>query len=255
MTRGERSQTGLPPTARPAADPHGWELYDLHNHSHRSYDAVNRLEDYERAHADGRFDVLGITDHNRIDGAVDLAERASFRVVVGMEIDTAEGELIGLFLHEPVPPRLGAFETAERIRSQGGLVYLQHPFYPLIRKPLTDRVRDELAARGLIDIVEVRNGGPFTGRSDARAFAWARAQSLPIAAGSDAHEPPDIGQCVTAVPPGPPDAASLVERLRHAVVVDRHRPSVLQIATKARYRFFAELPRRIRREPRKRRYS
>jgi predicted metal-dependent phosphoesterase TrpH len=237
-----------------AAVPHGWELYDLHNHSDRSYDAVNRLEDYERAHAAGRFHVLGITDHNRIDGARDLAARASFPVVVGMEIDTADGELIGLFLHDAVPLRLAAVETAERIRSQGGLVYLQHPFYPLIRQPLSADVRDELAARGLIDIVEVRNGGPFTGRSDARALAWAQAQKLPGAAGSDAHEPPDIGQCVTAMPPGAPDPASLVERLRHGLIVDRHRRSVLQIATKARHRFFAEIPRRLRQEPRKRRY-
>jgi predicted metal-dependent phosphoesterase TrpH len=236
------------------ATPPGWELHDLHNHSDRSYDAVNRLEDYERAYAGGRFDVLGITDHNRIDGAIDFAERASFPVVVGMEIDTAEGELIGLFLEDSIHPRLSAIETAERIRSQGGLVYVQHPFYPLIRRPLPARVRDELVARDLVDVVEVRNGGPFTGRSDARALAWARARGLPIAAGSDAHEPPDIGQCVTAVPPGPADPRSLVERLRDGVVVDRHRSSVLQIATKARYRFFAEIPRRIRGEPRKRRY-
>jgi predicted metal-dependent phosphoesterase TrpH len=236
------------------AAPLGWELYDLHNHSDRSYDAVNRLDDYERAHEAGRFHVLGITDHNRIDGALDFAERASFPVVIGMEIDTADGELIGLFLREPVPARLQAVETAKRIRSQGGLVYLQHPFYPLIRRPLPARVRDDLAAQALIDVVEVRNGGPFTARSDARALAWAREQELPMAAASDAHEPPDIGQCVTAVPPGAPGPAALVERLRHGVVVDRHRSSVLQIATKARYRFFAEIPRRVRREPRKRRY-
>jgi predicted metal-dependent phosphoesterase TrpH len=237
-----------------AAAPSGFLLYDLHNHTNRSYDAVNTLEDYELAHASGRFDVLGVTDHNRIDGALDLAERASFPVVVGIEIDTAEGELIGLFLREPVQPRLGAAETAERIRDQGGLVYLQHPFYPLVRKPLAERVREGLAARGLVDIVEVRNGGPFTRRADARALAWALEQELPGAAASDAHEPPDIGQCVTAVPPGPLEPASLLERLRHGVVVDRHRSSALQIATKARHRFFAEIPRRLRGEPRKSRY-
>ena len=80
------------------------ELVDLHNHTDRSYDAVNRLEHYERAHAAGRFDVLAITDHNRVDGAFDARERASFPVIVGMEIDTADGELIGLFLQEAVPP-------------------------------------------------------------------------------------------------------------------------------------------------------
>ena len=233
--------------------PPGYELLDLHNPTDRSYDASNRLEDYERARAGERFHVLAITDHNRIDGAVDLRERASFPVVVGMEIDTAEGELIGLFLEEPVPLGLGAVETAERIRGQGGLVYLQHPFYPLVRDPLTPAAREALTAAGLIDVVEVRNGGPFTGRFDARARAWAAARGLPMGAGSDAHEPPDIGQCVVAAPPGPLTAAALPGRLRESVVVDRHRSSVAQIATKARYRFFAEIPKRLRGEPRRRR--
>lgn len=234
--------------------PTGYVLLDLHNHSDRSYDGANALEDYERAHTAGRFHVLAITDHNRIDGALDFAERASFPVVVGIEIDTSEGELIGLFVSAPVPPRLGAHETAQAIRAQGGLVYLQHPFYPLVRKPLTPAVRESLAAAGLIDIVEARNGGPFTGRFDRQAYAWALARGLPVAGASDAHEPPDIGQVVTAVPPGPLTAAALPGRLRQGVVIDRHRSSVAQIATKARYRFFAEIPRRLRGEPRRRRF-
>ncbi len=233
--------------------PAGYVLLDLHNHSDRSYDASNTLEDYERAHAAGRFHVLGITDHNRIDGALDLAGRASFPVVVGMEIDTADGELIGLFLAEPLPPRRAAAETAEAIRAQGGLVYLQHPFYPLIRKPLPAALRESLAEAGLIDVVEVRNGGPFTGPFDRRARSFALAKGLAAAGASDAHEPPDIGRVVTAVPPGPLTAAALPERLRQGIVLDRHRSSVAQIATKARYRFLAEIPRRLRREPRRRR--
>jgi predicted metal-dependent phosphoesterase TrpH len=233
--------------------PADWQLLDLHNHTERSYDAVNTLADYERAQAAGQLHVLGVTDHNRIDGALEARERASFPVVVGMEIDTADGELIGLFLEEAVAPHLPAVETAKRIRDQGGLVYLQHPFYRLIRRPLSPSVRDELAAAGLIDVVEVRNGGPFTAAPDRRALAWARAVGLRAVGSSDAHEPPDIGRVVTAVPPGPLTPASLLERLADGVVVDRHRRSLLQIATKARHRFFAEVPRRARREPRKRR--
>jgi predicted metal-dependent phosphoesterase TrpH len=233
--------------------PDGFELLDLHNHTDRSYDAFNRLEHYTRAYELGRFHVLGVTDHNRVDGALDFAERASFPVVVGIEIDTAEGELIGLFLEEAVPPRLPAVETAERIRAQGGLVYLQHPFYRLVREPVTPETRQSLARAGLIDIVEGLNGGPFTAAFDARARAWAAAEGLAVGAGSDAHEPSGIGCCAVAVPPGPLEPASLVARLREGVLVDRRRGSVLQLCTKARYRFFAEIPRRIRREPRRRR--
>jgi predicted metal-dependent phosphoesterase TrpH len=227
------------------------ELLDLHNHTDRSYDASNRLEDYERAYAERRFDVLAITDHNRIDGALDLAARASFPVIVGMEIDTSDGELIGLFLTEPVPPGLRARETAERIRAQGGLVYLQHPFYRLVRRPLAAAARDELAEARLIDVVEGRNGGPFTAGPDALARAWARERGLPLGAGSDAHEPPDIGRCAVAVAPGPLEPASVLARIAEGELVDDHRASWAQIATKARYRFFAEIPRRIRGEQRR----
>ncbi len=230
--------------------PVGRQLLDLHNHSDRSYDASNTLADYERAHAAGRFDVVAITDHNRIDGALAFAAAASFPVIVGMEIDTADGELIGLFLEETIPTGLPASETAERIRAQGGFVYLQHPFYRLVRRPLTARAREQLADQGLVDVVEGRNGGPFTAVPDARARAWASERGLPLGAGSDAHEPPGIGRCLVSVAPGPLEATSVLERLRDAVIVDRHRSSLSQIATKARYRFLAEIPRRLRGEPR-----
>ncbi len=228
------------------------ERVDLHNHSDRSFDASNTLHDYERAYAEGRFDVLGITDHNRIDGAIELAEQASFPVVVGVEIDSGQGELIGLFLTELVPHGLGAIETAQAIREQGGIVYLQHPFFPLVGEPMGPQTRASLADAGLIDIVEIRNGGPFTGRFDAKARAWALERGLPTAGSSDAHDPGDIGRVVTAVLPGPLTAEALLERLRRGIVVDEHRNSIAQIATKIYYRTVAEVPRRLRGERRRR---
>ena len=132
-------------------------------------------------------------------------------------------------------------------------MYLQHPFYRLVRKPLPPSIREDLADAGLIDIVEGRNGGPFTSGPDALAREWAAARGLPLGAGSDAHEPAGIGRCVVAIPPGPIGPESLLERLWAGRIVDHHRPSSLQIATKAHYRILAELPRRARGEPRRRR--
>jgi predicted metal-dependent phosphoesterase TrpH len=231
--------------------PEGFELLDLHNHTHRSYDAVNRLEDYAAARAAGRFDVLAITDHNVITGALELAREAPFPVIVGQELDTADGELIGLFLEEAVPPGLSVFETARRIREQGGLVYLQHPFYRLIRYQLSSATIDALVARDLVDIVEVANGGPFATRANALALRWAEARGVPQGAGSDAHEPPDIGTCLVAVPPGPLDAATLPERLRAGVIVDRRRGSLAILATKTRLRLLPAVEGRLRRRPRR----
>lgn len=216
--------------------PEHWDQLDLHNHTYRSYDARNRLEDYERAHAAGRFDVLAITEHNRIDGARELADSASFPVIIGQEIDTTDGELIGLFLTEQLPRELTIAQAAVRIREQGGLVYLPHPFFGLLRHPLSAEARALLTRESLVDIVEAVNGGPFTGRSNQAALAWALEHDLPVAAGSDAHEPGDIGTCVCAVPPGPLTPEALPRRIRDGRILTRRRSTVAKLAAKARTR-------------------
>ncbi len=75
-----------------------------------------------------------MTDHDTIEGALRLKELSDLPVIVGEEIMTAQGELIGLFLREPVPPGMSAVETVEAIRGQGGLVYLPHPKDPFRRR-------------------------------------------------------------------------------------------------------------------------
>jgi hypothetical protein len=230
-------------------------LVDLHNHTHHSYDAQNRLADYERAHAQGRIDVVAITDHNTIAGALELHAQASFPVIVGEEVDTADGELIGLFLTAPIPPGLPAVETAERIRAQGGLVYLQHPFYRIVRGRMRPQAREELRGRGLIDIVEASNGGPLAAADNARALRWARACDLPHAGSSDAHEPRAIGTCVSAVPAGAIDAAALPALMRRATIVDRRPAAVVALAVKAAGRAGTAVRVLAGREPRRRRRS
>jgi predicted metal-dependent phosphoesterase TrpH len=231
----------------------GVQRLDLHNHTHHSYDAGLTPSDYRRAHEAGLIDVVAITDHNTITGALELREQADFPVIVGQEIDTADGELIGLFLAEPVPAGLPALETAERIRAQGGLVYLQHPFYRLVRGRMRDAAREELRGLGLIDVVEAVNGGPLTGAANGRALAWARACGLPHAASSDAHEPFAIGSCLTLVPEAPVDAASLPGLLRTGRMIDRRPPAALAFGVKAAGRIRTAVRVAAGREPLRRR--
>jgi predicted metal-dependent phosphoesterase TrpH len=228
-------------------------LVDLHNHTFHSYDAQNRLADYERAHRQGRVDVVAITDHNTIAGALELREQATFPVIVGQEIDTADGELIGLFLETAVPPGLPAAATAERIRAQGGLVYLQHPFYRIVRGRMRAAAREALRGRGLIDVVEAANGGPLAAADNARALAWARACGLPHAASSDAHEPAAIGTCVSSIPAAAVTAASLPGLLRAGTTVDRRPPAAIALARKAAGRTGTALRVLAGREPLRRR--
>jgi predicted metal-dependent phosphoesterase TrpH len=228
-------------------------LVDLHNHTFHSYDAQNRLADYERAHRQGRIDVVAITDHNTIAGALELRAQATFPVIVGQEIDTADGELIGLFVEAPVPAGLPAAETAERIRAQGGLVYLQHPFYRIVRGRMRAQAREDLRGRGLVDVVEAANGGPLAAADNARALAWARACGLPHAASSDAHEPAAIGTCVSSIPAAAVTAASLPGLLRAGTTVDRRPPAADALARKAAGRTGTALRVLAGREPLRRR--
>jgi predicted metal-dependent phosphoesterase TrpH len=111
------------------------------------------------------------------------------RVVVGEEVMTSEGELIGLFLSRRVRPGLAAKETALEIRSQGGLVYLQHP-YDHSRRHLSEAGIE--AAADLIDIVEVYNSRAY---DQANRLAEDLRSTLGAAsgAGSDAHSLEEIG--------------------------------------------------------------
>jgi predicted metal-dependent phosphoesterase TrpH len=129
-----------------------------------------------------------LTDHEGIDGAQSLLE-AGQPAVIGQEILTTEGELIGLFLKEAVPARLSPEETVDDIKEQGGLVYLEHP-YDTSRRNLREEAIERIA--GQIDIVEVVNGRsqPEINR---RAEELRSTLGVAAGAGSDAHTLREIG--------------------------------------------------------------
>jgi len=72
--------------------------------------------------------ALCITDHNTIKGAVEARAYNKELVVIGEEISTRDGEIIGLFLQEQIKPNLSAEETIEQIHDQDGLAFAPHPF-------------------------------------------------------------------------------------------------------------------------------
>lgn len=149
----------------------------------------------KRARAAG-MDVVCITDHNTIDGALKAAAASrdieDIEVVVGEEISTADGEVIGLFLNEKVPAGLSAEETVGRIRAQDGLVIAPHP-YSLHCPCLGDRIK-ELD----IDGIEVLNGGHRDGYANARACEEGESGRWARLGGSDAHYLPVVGSAYTA---------------------------------------------------------
>jgi predicted metal-dependent phosphoesterase TrpH len=78
-----------------------------------------------------KLDVLCITDHNTIQGAIIAKKRAAgIDVVIGEEISSADGEILALFIQEEIKPELGAPETIDLIHDQGGVAVAAHPFSP-----------------------------------------------------------------------------------------------------------------------------
>jgi predicted metal-dependent phosphoesterase TrpH len=195
---------------------------DCHLHTAASGDAVTTIDQLAEQVARAAIDVVCITDHNVTAAAVAAAERGiGARVIVGEEIRTWDGDLIGLFLTQRVPYVLPTREAAELIRAQGGLVYLPHPFDT--GRPSLRWVAEELCAAGLADVVEVFNAKIADQSMNDRAAELAARFGLPGAAGSDAHDPDGIGAAYAEVPDfdGPAD---FLAALRHAKITGEFRP-------------------------------
>lgn len=165
---------------------------DMHVHTCHSKDATLSLETIMESCEQRGLDGVAITDHNTIAGALALKEIAPFLVIVGEEIDTTKGEILGLFLKEEIPGGLMPEEAMARIREQGGLVGVSHPLDRLRRSAMR-----QVALLDILDELDFLEGfnSRVTFPSDNRkAQALAQAQGLPITAGSDAHTAYEIGR-------------------------------------------------------------
>lgn len=186
-TAGEVAAAGATP-AMARVVPAGMMRMDLHCHSEASADCRTRLNEIPwRCHEQG-IGVQAITDHNEIWGAQLLREtnpNPKITFIVGEEISSHDGEIIGLFLREKVASGLSAEETVAAIKSQGGLVLIPHGFDPLkrfhIRFEALERIADQ------VDIVETFNAHISRPHWNHRALEWAEQYGKLKSAGSDAH--------------------------------------------------------------------
>jgi len=179
--------------------PAGRVRVDCHLHTVASGDAALTVDELaERARATG-LDVVCVTDHNVTHAAVTAAERElGVRIVVGEEVRTPDGDVIGLFLTERIPYVLPVAEVISRIRAQRGLVYVPHPF-DLARSSL-GRVLPDLCAERAVDVIEVFNAKIADPALNEQAAGLARRYGLPGGAGSDAHDAPGVGAAYLEMP-------------------------------------------------------
>lgn len=193
---------------------------DLHTHSVVSHDGGINAAQYEKVLAEDMLDMIAVTDHNRIDFATQLRKDLGDRIIVGEEIMSTSGEIIGLYLEEAVPSGLSPLETVKRIKDQNGIVYIPHPFES-VRKGLHPSAMEELV--DYIDIVEVVNGRAFLQNRSAQAAIWARLNHVVGAAGSDAHGLKGLGRTYTRVH-DLPKSETLLHEIAHGTPITA-RPS------------------------------
>ena len=155
---------------------------------------------------------LAITDHDRIDGALEARKVAldtvpELTVLVGQEIRTTAGDMIGVFLTEAVPTGLAPEDAIAAVRAQGGLIGIAHPF---------DRFRGSVgrgetpafeAVARRVDWLEAWNARLLFGDGNARAAALAERLGVPGVAVSDAHTTLEVGVASTVLEgdPSTPD--------------------------------------------------
>jgi predicted metal-dependent phosphoesterase TrpH len=201
---------------------------DLHSHTSASFDSLASPAAMVRAAIARGVTHLAITDHDRISGALEAREVAAtlagepaeaggtgeavLVVLVGEEIRSRDGDLIGVFLTDAVPPGLSAAETIAAVHEQGGLVGIPHPF---------DRARPTSLSRSSggpstleamassVDWIETWNARVMLGNGNQRAAELALEAGVPGVAVSDAHTVMEIGIAATILDGDPSTAEGL----------------------------------------------
>jgi predicted metal-dependent phosphoesterase TrpH len=172
---------------------------DLHVHTIYSHDGFSTPE--QLLHTCRRKGITGlaITDHNTIEGALVCEKALPLTVIVGEEVSTQSGHVIGLFLKEPIPPGLSVVETIARIREQEGLVYLPHPFDRVRSSHISEAELETVADQ--VDMVEVFNSRNLFEEANRRALAYAETHNRLQTVGSDAHIPTEVGRSYIEMAP------------------------------------------------------
>jgi predicted metal-dependent phosphoesterase TrpH len=157
---------------------------DLHTHSIISQDGGITRAQYASILDQGILNCIAITDHNETKFALEMAKEFGEKIIVGQEIASLDGEIIGLYLHRTIMKNLTAEQTIKHIHEQGGLVYIPHPFEAGRSSLQLDTLQKNITG---IDIIEVFNArSRWRGRSE-KALEFAIKHNKAISAGSDAH--------------------------------------------------------------------
>ena len=178
---------------------------DLHMHTTASdgWPTPHELVDYARATA---LDVIAVTDHDTIEGALRAADHAAGRsklqVVIGEEVSSRDGHIVALFIERRIRPGMSAAATVHAIHDQGGLAVAVHPFWRTQRRTRSGPVHGVgwLAAELAFDAIEVENATPGFYVFNQLARRLNLGLGSAELGGSDAHILDAVGRAYTEFP-------------------------------------------------------
>ena len=205
---------------------------DLHCHTQYSIDSLMPTEVLIDRCVQRGISCLAVTEHNNIDGALAAQKIAPFKIIVGEEVRTSEGEIIGLFLNQGIPRGLSPEETIARIRAQGGLVAVPHPCDRFRNGRLTEAALRRIA--GEVDIMEAFNARTTLLRDSDRAEAIGRRYGHILGIGSDSHTSFEVGGAYIEMEDFDlRDHAEFLEKLRHGRLVGQRANPLVHLPTRA----------------------
>lgn len=183
-------------------------LADLHMHTIYSYDGTATVPSVLKHAKQVGLDIIAITDHDEIRGALlaeELAPEFGIQVLPGIEITTAEGDLLAFAIRNIIPAGLSLVETAKRVNDEGGFCIAPHPMASglgmksLSAFSICQALEDYEVEKVLIGI-ETYNATALDRESNHWAQTWAERWGISQTGSSDAHMAEAIGLGATVFP-------------------------------------------------------
>lgn len=186
---------------------------ELHMHTYFSSCSNLKPETILKKAKERKLDIIAITDHNQIDGALEvkaLNKDKNLEVIIGEEVMTDKGELLIYYVKKQIKP--GKFkEVVKEARKQNALISIAHPF-SMRRGRKPNFTKEDIKQ---LDAIESFNGRIINKKANQKAENLAEELNLPKLSGSDAHLKSEIGKCPTY----------LEKDLRHSIKYKKTKPS------------------------------
>ena len=192
---------------RTGSAPKALAFADFHIHTRFSRDSILGEERFIRLALERGLTHVAVTNHNNVEGALavrdkvhELGVEQELSVILGEEVSTADGEVVGLFLQRTIPRGLSADETADAIHEQGGLVSIPHPYDPFRQSHIKEPPLLALLEAAKVDMIEVFNSRVTFQRHNLDAAELAARYGVPGIAASDSHSSFEIAMSFNALP-------------------------------------------------------